>query len=233
MGRAFNKMVCSLTDIPFRDTQCGFKAFRTPLARVLFHLMRAQRFAFDVEVLSLARLLRMEIAEVAVHWRDVGESSVRMLTDPISMTRDVLMVRTRRQWPDLPGLVVEPAPGERRRSQSRMVAELHTALGPNFPIIARSEDETAVLLPLCDPIEVQGVAEDLRRLPTRLFVRERSFPFSELLEHAPFEWLDGPEEGLVVASGNDPCPLVVQPPPHGWDSMRSNGHAPAVGRVHA
>ena len=60
MGKAFNILVNTLVDVPYRDTQCGFKAFRTPLAKLLFHLMTVDRFAFDVEVLCLARQLRME-----------------------------------------------------------------------------------------------------------------------------------------------------------------------------
>ena len=32
MGRVFNMMVGALTDMPYRDTQCGFKAFRTPVS---------------------------------------------------------------------------------------------------------------------------------------------------------------------------------------------------------
>ena len=140
MGRAFNAMVSTVTNMPFRDTQCGFKAFRTPIARILFHLMRVQRFAFDVEILCLARQLRMEIAEVAVTWREMSQSTVRTFVDPLSMARDVLSVRTRREWANLAALAVTPAPGERRRSRSRIIGELHRALGPNY----------------CDPRSLRG-----------------------------------------------------------------------------
>ena len=144
MGRTFNVFVGALTNMPFRDTQCGFKAFRTPVARMLFHLMQVQRFAFDVEVLALARRLQMEIAEVAVHWREMGHSRVHGLSDPLTMTRDVLHLRRGHEWPHIPALAITPAPGERRRSQSRIVGDLHRSLGPNFPIVLGSEDETLV-----------------------------------------------------------------------------------------
>ena len=84
--------------MPFRDTQCGFKAFRTPMARILFHLLTVERFAFDVEVLHLAQRLRMDISEIAVRWREVGSSKVRTLVDPLSMTRDVLSVSRPSRW---------------------------------------------------------------------------------------------------------------------------------------
>ncbi len=222
MGWTFNVMVGALTNMPFRDTQCGFKAFRTPLARILFHLMRVQRFAFDVEVLSLARELRMEIAEVAVHWREVDQSTVRKLVDPLSMTRDVLNVRRRREWPNIPGLAITPAPGERRRSPSRVVGELHRALGPKFPILVLSEDQLLVLLPLCDPIQVHEIAARLRCLPTKLNARERSVSFSQLVDLAPFKWVDAEDDGLIVASHADLTGLATKVPADGWESVRSS-----------
>ncbi len=40
MGRLFNRLVTTGTGLGLQDTQCGFKAFRTPAARLLFHLVR-------------------------------------------------------------------------------------------------------------------------------------------------------------------------------------------------
>ena len=57
MGRLFNRLVTTGTGLGLSDTQCGFKAFHTPVARLLFHLVRIDRFAFDVEVLVLAHRL--------------------------------------------------------------------------------------------------------------------------------------------------------------------------------
>jgi hypothetical protein len=226
MGRVFNMVVGALTEMPYRDTQCGFKAFRTPVARVLFHLMRVQRFAFDVDVLYLAHHLKLEIAEVAVNWCAVGDSSVRRLVDPFMMTRDVLAVRRRQEWPNLPALVITPAPGERRRSQSRIVGELHRAMGPNFPLLVVSEDQCIVLLPLCGPIEVQEVASRLRQLPTKFVVRERSVSFPQLTDLAPFKWVDEERDGFMVASHADASTLVTHKPVAGWESLRSNGLPP-------
>lgn len=232
MGRTFNMLVTALTKMPFRDTQCGFKAFRTPLARVLFHFMRVQRFAFDVEVLCIARQLHMEIAEVAVHWREIGQSTVRSFVDPFSMTRDVLGVRTRREWPNLPALAITPCQGERRRSPSRVVGEVHGAIGVNFPIVLDSQDQWLVLLPLCNPVEVQNIAARLRRLPVRLIVRERSVSFSQLAALTPFKWVDGEDEGFVVASHLDVTGLRTSRPGEGWESIRSTSERPVRSPLH-
>jgi len=98
MGRTFNFLANAVTNVGLKDTQCGFKAFRTPVARILFHLMVIDRFAFDVEVLALARQLGMEICEVPVEWRDSQNSTVRPISDSMSMAIDVLRIRSLPSW---------------------------------------------------------------------------------------------------------------------------------------
>ncbi len=217
MGWTFNTIVTTVTGMPFADTQCGFKAFRTPIARLLFHLMTVERFAFDVEVLYLAQRLRMDITEVPVRWREMRPSKVRVPTDPISMTRDVVRARTRRERPTVPGLAVEPAPEERRRSPSRIVAELHQAFGSNFPILLPAEDEVVLLVPLGDSGEIEEIAARIRRLPTRLTVREHAVSFQELVSLAPFSLHDG----ILVASYPGAAALTLREPVDGWESVRS------------
>ncbi|GIU84001.1 MAG: hypothetical protein KatS3mg008_0776 [Acidimicrobiales bacterium] len=84
-----------LLRLPHRDTQCGFKAFRASTAKVLFQLVRCEGFAFDVEVLALARLLGYRVAEVPIRWHAVEGSRVRLPRDAITMVRDLLAVRRR------------------------------------------------------------------------------------------------------------------------------------------
>ncbi|HEX4220465.1 MAG TPA: glycosyltransferase [Acidimicrobiales bacterium] len=93
MGRLFNRLVTAGTDLDFLDTQCGFKAFHTEVARLVFHLVPIDRFAFDVEVLACAHRLGLAIAEVPVHWKHVPGSSVQPLHDSITMLADVFSSR--------------------------------------------------------------------------------------------------------------------------------------------
>ena len=109
MGRLFNELVTSGTGLGLKDTQCGFKALRTPVARLLFHLVRIDRFAFDVEILARARRLGLTITEVPVHWKHVEGSTVHPLTDSVTMLRDVY--RSRRGLmasPPVPTVTVLP-----------------------------------------------------------------------------------------------------------------------------
>ena len=63
MGKIFNRILRTLTLLPFRDTQCGFKAFRREAAREIFARQTIDGFAFDVEVILLAQVLGYRIGE--------------------------------------------------------------------------------------------------------------------------------------------------------------------------
>jgi glycosyltransferase involved in cell wall biosynthesis len=100
MGRTFNRMVRMLTRLEVHDSQCGYKAFRGDAARLAFSLSTVEGFAFDPEVLMIARALGMTVTEVPVDWTAVEGSSVRPLRDSIitglALVRVVWRVRPRR-----------------------------------------------------------------------------------------------------------------------------------------
>ena len=77
-GKFFNAMVRLLLLPDLHDTQCGFKLFRRAPVLPLVARMRIDRFAFDVEILYLARLAGLRIAEVPVVWVNSPDSRVRM-----------------------------------------------------------------------------------------------------------------------------------------------------------
>ncbi|HSY38194.1 MAG TPA: dolichyl-phosphate beta-glucosyltransferase [Polyangia bacterium] len=64
-----------------RDTQCGFKAFTAPVAKDLFSRATIDGWAFDLEVLALARRLGHCVVEVGVAWKDDRRSRVRPWRD--------------------------------------------------------------------------------------------------------------------------------------------------------
>ena len=55
-------------------------------------MQRIERFAFDVEILYLARRLGYSVREVPVTWRDAAGSKVRLLRDPARMALDLLRI---------------------------------------------------------------------------------------------------------------------------------------------
>lgn len=95
LGRWFNRAVRMGAISGIRDTQCGFKLFTAEATKKLFGLAREDGFAFDVEVLYLARKLGIGIAEVPVNWTEIAGSKVRLWRDGMRMLKSVLRIRAR------------------------------------------------------------------------------------------------------------------------------------------
>src|SRR5213082_2483572 len=94
-GRIFNLFVRLAIGLPFWDTQCGFKAFRLDVCRPILEAARIDGFAFDVELLVLARRVGLRIREIPVHWNHAEGSKVRFLHDGVQMLREVIAARNR------------------------------------------------------------------------------------------------------------------------------------------
>ena len=99
----FNRLVKWATGLPYRDTQCGFKAFTRAAAREIFSRLQDTGFGFDVEALILARALGYAVAEVPVTWRHVPGSKVRLFRDGWKMLKFVWSLRERKTVP-VPGV---------------------------------------------------------------------------------------------------------------------------------
>jgi hypothetical protein len=95
MGKTFNRILRTLSLIPFRDTQCGFKAFRRAAAQEIFQLQTIDGFAFDVEVILLAQALEYRVGELPVRWLNSPESKVHIVRDSLRMLMDAFTVRRR------------------------------------------------------------------------------------------------------------------------------------------
>ncbi len=77
----------------FKDTQCGFKAFKGDVARNLFSKCQIDRFMFDAEVLYLAEKSNLKILEMPVSWADMPGSTVRFWEGIYYMFRDLWRIR--------------------------------------------------------------------------------------------------------------------------------------------
>ena len=99
MGKTFNLLVRLVTRLPWRDTQCGFKLFRLATTRRLFELQRVDGFAFDVELLVLARRLGLQVREVPVHWVNDPDTQVGLVSSPLAMMLDTLRIAYRARRP--------------------------------------------------------------------------------------------------------------------------------------
>jgi hypothetical protein len=155
MNRTFGTLVASMTHLPYMDTQCGFKAFRGPIAKLLVHGTQVDRFAFDVEMLDLAARLGLRIEEVPVRWTDIAGSHVRPVRDGLQMAGDITRMRLmRRKPPPVQGVMISELPIEAAGAliQPRI---------RKVDLIVKWGDGTAVFFPCLPPTESRRVFKRL------------------------------------------------------------------------
>jgi glycosyltransferase involved in cell wall biosynthesis len=99
IGRGANWIQWALTGLNFKDTQCGFKAFRREAAQSVFKLQCADGFGFDPEVLYIAKKQGWRLLEMPVRWNHVEGSRINPYTAWPKMMMEFATVR----WNDLTG----------------------------------------------------------------------------------------------------------------------------------
>ncbi len=92
-GRCFNWITRVVMGLPFKDTQCGFKAFRREAAQTIFRLQTIERWGFDPEILFIARKLKYSVVEVPVTWGHDERSRISYLKDGLKMLEEMATIR--------------------------------------------------------------------------------------------------------------------------------------------
>ena len=94
-GRGFNLAVRLMMVPGIHDTQCGFKMFTAAAVDAIFPYLTVTGWAFDIEVLYLARLRGLRVREVPIEWHFRADSRVRLFRDSFGMFSELLRIRSR------------------------------------------------------------------------------------------------------------------------------------------
>jgi len=133
-GRVFNLMMRALTGLPFKDTQCGFKAFRMDVCRPVVEGALIDRFGFDVELLFIARRAGLRMLEYPVRWDDVAGGSVSILNglQGFNELREVRRNAARGLYDAAISRARAAADGVRTRRRLTAEADIETDVSPEL-----------------------------------------------------------------------------------------------------
>ena len=93
LGRQFTNLTNLWLGTRVTDVTCGFKLFKTPIAKKLFSLAKINRWGYDAEILYLAKKLGFKVSEVPVIWRNDERTRVMLLPDIIRSLWDLILIR--------------------------------------------------------------------------------------------------------------------------------------------
>ena len=92
-GRVFNTLIRWLVLPTLQDTQCGFKCIRANVARDIFRYQTLTGWAFDVELLYIARHHKYQVVEIPIDWYFNADSKISIFRDSLRMFLDLLLIR--------------------------------------------------------------------------------------------------------------------------------------------
>lgn len=104
LGRMFNLALRVVLGLNFKDTQCGFKAFRRSAAQLVFTQLKIERWGFDPELLYLAKRAGLRIEEVPVGWAHAEGTRINPLRDGLRMFAELFQIR----WNAISGKYRQP-----------------------------------------------------------------------------------------------------------------------------
>jgi len=93
MGRYFTSISQRIMGVKVSDFTCGFKCFTKKAAKKIFAKQHINRWAFDAEILFLAKKYGFSVSEFPVEWKDVRGTKVRFPQDAIQSFIDLIRIR--------------------------------------------------------------------------------------------------------------------------------------------
>jgi glycosyltransferase involved in cell wall biosynthesis len=104
MASGFSILRRVILRLPYKDTQCGFKAFKKDAAKKIFSRLKVfsdkkvkagahVTAGFDLEVLYIARKLKLKTAEVNVNWEHRSTERINPIKDSWEGLKDLVKVR--------------------------------------------------------------------------------------------------------------------------------------------
>ena len=93
LGRFGNFLIRIFLIDNISDTQCGFKLFRHNVAQEIFARQTIYGWGFDMEILAIAKLFNLSIAEVGVSWINSTQSRFRPIKDAYKTFLELIKIK--------------------------------------------------------------------------------------------------------------------------------------------
>ena len=90
VGKIFRYLIFFFLRITIKDTQCGFKLYRNFVAKKIFKKLSMYGFDHDLELVLLARKIKLGIKELPVNWHHVKQSKLNLFKDSFKMFFGIL-----------------------------------------------------------------------------------------------------------------------------------------------
>ena len=94
-SKIFGLIVRNLVGIPknIKDTQCGFKIFKKPVAKILFDQLITTGFMFDIEIILRAKKNHYKLSSFPVEWKNDNDTRFNPVFGSLDNFKDLLKIK--------------------------------------------------------------------------------------------------------------------------------------------
>ena len=96
LGLIMRIIINFILGIKIKDTQCGFKLYKSKIAQILFKEMDVVGFEHDLAIVLILKKNKFQILELPVTWVHKDYSKLNILIDPIKMFFGILVLIIKR-----------------------------------------------------------------------------------------------------------------------------------------
>lgn len=93
LGKGFTILANLVLGLNFTDITCGFRAFRSQTAKLLFPKQMMNRWSYDAETLFLAKKFNCTVQELPVKWHHIEGSKISPFKDTVRSLTDLLTIK--------------------------------------------------------------------------------------------------------------------------------------------
>jgi len=94
-GKILSMLINLLLNLKISDTQCGFKLYKSNIAKQLFSKITRTGYEHDIELALLAKKSNLTIKELPVTWTHKSGSKVNLLVDSIKVLWSIIILKIR------------------------------------------------------------------------------------------------------------------------------------------
>lgn len=92
-GHAFTALSNLILGLNHSDHTCGFKGFKSAAAKKLFKNQKINGWAYDSEILYIAKQKNIKIKEIPVTWKNDPRTKVKIIPDTIKSLLSLFYIR--------------------------------------------------------------------------------------------------------------------------------------------
>jgi len=93
LGGIMRFLISFILEIKMKDTQCGYKLYKKPIAKLIFSQLKNYGFDHDLEIVLFLKSKKIKIMELPVNWIHKNNSRLNIFLDPIKMFFGILLIR--------------------------------------------------------------------------------------------------------------------------------------------